>query len=203
MLKRITEIFLAVIALLVFSPLMLVVAIVVRMRMGAPVLFTQRRTGLHGKLFELVKFRTMTNAVDGAGALLTDGERLTGFGKLLRSTSIDELPTLVNVLRGDMSVVGPRPLLPQYLPLYSMRQARRHEVKPGITGWAQVNGRNALAWEQKFSLDVWYVDNQSIWLDLKILLWTIVRVFQRQGISSATSDTAEFFTGTSAQNQEP
>ena len=201
--KRILEIILAIIALLVFSPLLLVVAIVVRNQMGAPIFFTQTRTGLHGKLFQLVKFRTMTNAVDETGALLTDGDRLTGFGRLLRSTSIDELPALRNVLQGDMSVVGPRPLLPQYLPLYSSEQARRHEVKPGITGWAQINGRNALAWEKKFSLDVWYVDNQSIWLDLKILLWTIVRVFQRQGISSATSDTAELFTGTSTRHREP
>ena len=201
--KRITEIIVAIIALLVFSPLLLFVVIVVRIRMGAPVFFTQRRTGLHGKLFRLIKFRSMTDAVNEDGTLLSDGERLTAFGRLMRSTSIDELPTLVNVLQGDMSVVGPRPLLPQYLPLYSLQQARRHEVKPGITGWAQINGRNELAWEEKFSLDVWYVDNQSIWLDLKILLWTIVRVFQRQGISSATSDTAELFTGSFTRNQDP
>jgi sugar transferase EpsL len=174
--------------IIIFSPfitlLWLVIYLLVYLIIGSPVLFRQQRPGLHGKLFEMVKFRTMTDARDDSGKLFPDDVRLTKFGKFLRSTSLDELPELWNVLKGDMSLVGPRPLLVEYLPLYSAEQARRHDVKPGITGWAQVNGRNAISWEEKFNLDVWYVDHHSLWLDIKILFLTIKKVLIREGISA-------------------
>jgi sugar transferase EpsL len=175
---------------------MLATATVVRLSLGSPVLFRQRRPGYLGEPFTLYKFRTMREALDSAGEHLRDDARLSRTGKLLRSLSLDELPTLWNVLRGDMSLVGPRPLLMEYLPLYTREQARRHEVRPGITGWAQVNGRNAVPWERKFELDVWYVDNTNFWLDLKILLLTGAAVFRREGISQEGHATVEFFRGT-------
>lgn len=176
-------------------PLLLVLAVLVRARIGTPVLFRQQRPGRHGIPFWLFKFRTMTNDRDAQGNLLPDEQRLTSFGRFLRASSLDELPELFNVLRGDMSLVGPRPLLMEYLPLYSPEQARRHQVRPGITGWAQVNGRNAISWEEKFKLDVWYVNNQSFWLDLKILVLTVVQVFQRKGINATGHATMPEFTG--------
>lgn len=177
------------------SPLLLLIFFLVRFALGSPVIFSQIRPGLNGNGFEMIKFRTMTNEVDELGVLLPDDVRLTKFGKFLRSTSLDELPTLWNVLKGDMSLVGPRPLLMEYLPLYSKEQARRHEVRPGITGWAQVNGRNAISWEEKFRFDVWYVDNQSLWLDIKILLMTVKKVLVRDGIAADGHVTAEKFRG--------
>lgn len=173
----------------------LLVTILVKKKLGSPVLFRQLRPGINGKEFEMIKFRTMTNEVDQLGVLLPDSVRLTKFGKFLRSTSLDELPGLWSVLKGDMSLVGPRPLLVEYLDLYSENQARRHQVKPGITGWAQVNGRNAISWDEKFDLDVWYVDNQSIWLDIKILWMTIKKVFMRDGINKDGYSTTEKFKG--------
>ena len=162
---------------------------------GAGVFFTQERPGKNGKIFKVIKFKTMTDECDANGDLLPDEQRLTKVGKFIRSTSVDELPQLINVLRGDMALIGPRPLLPQYLPLYNKEQARRHEVRPGITGWAQVNGRNAISWTKKFELDVWYVDHCSFILDLRIIVLTIKKVFVREGISSETSATMEYFTG--------
>lgn len=182
--KRVLDFTLAVLALLFTSPLIGCTAILVRLKLGSPVLFRQVRPGLGGAPFVMLKFRTMTDARDGERKLLHDADRVTPFGKLLRASSLDELPELVNVLRGEMSLVGPRPLLMQYLPLYDDFQARRHEVRPGITGWAQVSGRNALSWEEKFALDVWYVENQSLWLDLKILWLTVLTVLRRDGISA-------------------
>ena len=193
--KRLLDFTSAICALLILSPLLLVVAVLIRARLGPPVLFKQKRPGLHGKPFFMYKYRSMTNTKDGDGNLLPDAERLTPFGDMLRGTSIDELPELLNVLKGDMSLVGPRPLLMEYLPLYSTEQARRHEVRPGITGWAQVNGRNAISWEEKFKLDVWYVDNQSFWLDMKILWMTVIKVFKREGISQESQATMEKFMG--------
>lgn len=193
--KRAFDIVGAGLALLALAPVMLVVAALVRLRLGPPVLFVQARPGLHGRPFRLVKFRTMSEARDAAGRLLSDGERLTALGRALRAASLDELPELWNVLKGDMSLVGPRPLLMEYLPLYSPHQARRHEVRPGLTGWAQVNGRNALSWEEKFDLDVWYVDNRSFVLDLKILLLTVRQVVARKDISAAGEATMRPFTG--------
>ncbi len=169
--------------------------LVARLQMGAPVLFRQTRPGLAGRPFQMIKFRTMRDAVGPDGQPLPDAERLTRFGKWLRSTSLDELPELWNVLKGEMSLVGPRPLLMEYLPLYSPEQARRHEVRPGLTGWAQVNGRNAISWERKFALDVWYVDHQSLWLDLRIILMTVQKIIRRDGISAEGSVTMEKFTG--------
>ena len=169
-------------------------------KFNSPILFKQSRPGLHGKIFNIYKFRSMTNESDKEGILLSDELRLTKFGKLLRSTSLDELPSLWNVLKGEMSLVGPRPLLVEYLPLYSSKQARRHEVKPGITGWAQVNGRNAISWDEKFDLDVWYVDNQSILLDIKILSMTIKKVITRSGISQDRQATMEKFKGNNEKN---
>ncbi|HMY81583.1 MAG TPA: sugar transferase, partial [Agitococcus sp.] len=174
----------------------IVVAILVNSKLGSPIFFKQIRPGLGGKPFKMVKFRTMLDAVDSQGNPLPDEVRLTDFGKFLRSTSLDELPELWNVLKGDMSLVGPRPLLMEYLPLYSADQARRHEVRPGVTGWAQINGRNAISWEQKFELDTWYVDNQSLWLDIKILFLTVWKVVHRDGISAAGEATMTRFTGT-------
>lgn len=167
--------------------------------MGSPVFFRQLRPGLNGDTFAMIKFRTMTHAHDRNGVPLSDEKRITKVGQFLRSSSLDELPALWNVIKGDMSFVGPRPLLVEYLPLYSPEQARRHEVKPGITGWAQVNGRNAISWEDKFKLDVWYVDNRSFWLDVKIIFLTVVKVFKREGISQDGHSTMPFFTGTKKQ----
>jgi len=193
--KRFLDLIGAGIGLLLLAPLMLLVTILVRMFLGPPVLFRQQRPGLHGKPFTLYKFRTMTDARDAQGNLLPDEQRLTRLGRFLRSTSLDELPELWNVLKGDMSLVGPRPLLMEYLPLYTPEQFRRHEVRPGITGWAQIHGRNALSWEERFALDVWYVDHVSLWLDLKILLLTPWKVIAREGISQPGHATVEFFKG--------
>lgn len=194
MLKRLFDIVVAFIALLLFSPILLIVAILIARRLGSPVLFRQVRPGLNGRLFTMVKFRSMRDAVDKHGNPLPDDQRLTPFGAWLRASSLDELPELWNVLKGDMSLVGPRPLLVEYLPLYSPEQARRHNVRPGITGWAQVNGRNAISWDDKFRLDGWYVDHQSLALDLKILWLTVRRVFKRDGITQEGSVSAEKFT---------
>lgn len=182
-------------------PLILVLSILVRVKLGSPVFFRQKRPGLRSEIFDLIKFRTMTDERDEKGELLSDAVRLTRFGKFLRSTSLDELPELLLILKGDMSLVGPRPLLVQYLPLYNAEQARRHEVRPGLTGWAQVNGRNAISWDEKFKLDVWYVDNRSLWLDLKIIFLTVYRVFKRDGISAANEATVQFFTGNKPESQ--
>ena len=181
--------------LVVFAPLMLVVALLVRLKLGSPVLFVQERPGLGGRPFRLVKFRTMTDGRGPDGEPLPDELRLTAFGRFLRSTTLDEFPQMWNVLLGDMSVVGPRPLLMRYLPRYDAFQARRMEVKPGVTGWAQVNGRNALSWDEKFALDVWYVDHRSFWLDLKIVVLTFFRVFARTGINAGEGKTMEEFRG--------
>ena len=193
--KRLFDVLCVVAGLLLLSPVLFIVAILVRCKLGEPVLFRQTRPGLHGEPFEMIKFRSMLDAADLSGRQLPDSERLTPFGKFLRSTSLDELPGLWSVLTGKMSLVGPRPLLVEYLPLYTLEQARRHEVRPGITGWAQVNGRNALSWEEKFDLDVWYVDNQSFWLDLKILLLTMKKVLWREGVSADGEATMPRFTG--------
>ena len=193
--KRLVDIFLSSAMLVLLSPIMAIVAIAVRIDLGAPVLFRQVRPGLKGQPFTLYKFRTMRGAHSGELAPDRDEERLTAFGRRLRASSLDELPELWNVLRGDMSLVGPRPLLMRYLPLYSDEQMRRHDVRPGLTGWAQVNGRNALTWEEKFKLDVWYVDHRSFLLDLRILLLTVAAVFMRQGISSESSATMPEFKG--------
>lgn len=197
--KRVVDIVLSGLALVALAVPLAMVGLLLGLSMGHPVFFSQTRPGLHGKSFRMIKFRTMTNARGPDGELLPDAERLTRLGRFLRSTSLDELPELWNVLRGDMSLVGPRPLLVEYLPLYAPEQARRHEVRPGITGWAQVNGRNALSWQEKFALDVWYVDNQSLWLDLKILWLTVWRVLKRDGISADGEATMPRFRGSSAQ----
>lgn len=202
MLKRIFDIAASGVALLILSPVILVVAIQIRRKLGAPVLFRQIRPGKDGKPFQMIKFRTMKDAVDSAGNPLPDAERMTPFGQFLRATSLDELPELWNVLKGEMSLVGPRPLLMEYLPLYSKEQYRRHEVRPGVTGWAQVNGRNAISWEDKFKLDVWYVDNQSFLLDLKILFLTVKKVLVRDGISGEGEATMSKFTGNQNQSGE-
>jgi lipopolysaccharide/colanic/teichoic acid biosynthesis glycosyltransferase len=193
--KRLFDILAAVIGLIVLSPVIAIVAYLIRKRLGSPVLFRQVRPGLNGKPFEMVKFRTMRDAMDANGNPLPDSERMTDFGRFLRSSSLDELPELWNVIKGDMSLVGPRPLLMEYLPLYDKAQLRRHEVRPGVTGWAQINGRNALSWEEKFKLDVWYVDNQSLWLDLKIILRTIKKVLIKDGISAEGEVTMSKFSG--------
>ncbi len=186
--KRLFDVLLIVLLLPILLPIFVLVAIMVRYKLGKPIFFKQLRPGLHGKPFQMIKFRSMTSERDECGSLLADEVRLTKFGKLLRSTSLDELPGLLNVLKGDMSLVGPRPLLVEYLPLYSEDQARRHDVLPGITGWAQVNGRNAISWEEKFKLDVWYVEHQSIWLDFKILMLTLKKVLLRDGVSPDKED---------------
>ena len=193
--KRLFDIVVSACALLVLALPLLVVIWMVRRKLGSPVFFAQVRPGMHGKPFKMVKFRSMLSERSTDGELLPDAVRLTPFGRFLRSTSLDELPELWNVLKGDMSLVGPRPLLMEYLPLYSPEQARRHEVRPGITGWAQVNGRNAIAWEDKFKLDVWYVDHCSLWLDIKILWLTVKKVLVREGISAAGEATMGKFTG--------
>lgn len=196
MIKRFFDLFASFFGLLVLSPVIAIVAWKIRKNLGSPVLFKQVRPGKDGKPFQMVKFRTMRDAVDAAGNPLPDSERLTPFGNWLRSTSLDELPELWNVLKGDMSLVGPRPLLMEYLPLYNPEQYRRHEVRPGVTGWAQVNGRNAISWEEKFKLDVWYVNNQSFWLDIKIVWLTVKKVLVRDGISAEGEATMSKFTGT-------
>ena len=196
MLKRVFDVILAIfVLLLVWFPL-IVLIVLIRRKLGSPVFFKQVRPGLHGRPFEMVKFRSMTDARGPDGQLLPDSDRLTPFGRFLRASSLDELPGLWNVLKGDMSLVGPRPLLMEYLPLYSPEQDRRHNVRPGITGWAQVNGRNALSWDDKFKLDVWYVDNRSLLLDVKILWLTVRKVLVREGISAAGEATMSKFTGT-------
>lgn len=195
MLKRTFDIFASFTALVLLSPVILIVAWKIRKNLGSPILFHQVRPGLRGKPFKMVKFRTMRDAVDASGNPLPDSERMTPFGNFLRSASLDELPELWNVLKGDMSLVGPRPLLMEYLPLYNEEQTRRHEARPGVTGWAQVNGRNAIGWEEKFKLDVWYVDNQSFWLDIKILWLTVKKVLIRDGISAEGEATMSKFTG--------
>ncbi|RBA37489.1 MULTISPECIES: sugar transferase [Acinetobacter] len=196
MLKRLLDIVIASIALVLLSPLYFYVAYKVKKNLGSPVLFRQVRPGLHGKPFEMIKFRTMKDAVDAQGNPLPDSERLTPFGKMLRATSLDEMPELWNVIKGDMSIVGPRPLLMEYLPLYNKDQAKRHDVRPGMTGHAQVNGRNAISWEEKFKLDTWYVENQSIWLDFKIMLKTVKKVIAKDDINEAGEATMSKFTGT-------
>jgi lipopolysaccharide/colanic/teichoic acid biosynthesis glycosyltransferase len=193
--KRLLDLIITIPPLILLSPFLGLLALLVRIKLGQPVLFRQKRPGLNGKPFELLKFRTMTNERDAQGNLLPDAERLTPFGRFLRSTSLDELPELLNVLKGDMSVVGPRPLLMQYLERYTPEQARRHHVKPGITGWAQVNGRNAITWEKKFEYDVWYVDHQSFRLDLKIIALTIWKILKREGITQPGQATMEEFWG--------
>lgn len=193
--KRLFDLILTIPALVVLSPVMLMVAVLVRMRLGAPVLFRQQRPGQYSRPFTIYKFRTMTDERDSQGNLLSDADRRTRFGRFLRATSLDELPELYNILLGDMSLVGPRPLLMEYLSLYTPDQMRRHEVKPGITGWAQVNGRNDISWEEKFALDVWYVENQSLGLDINILWRTIIKVLKREGISQKGNETMEKFTG--------
>jgi lipopolysaccharide/colanic/teichoic acid biosynthesis glycosyltransferase len=191
--KRGFDILVAGTLLVILLPVFLVLVLLVRTRLGSPVLFRQQRPGLHGRPFEIIKFRTMTDARDSEGRLLPDGERLTRFGRFLRSSSLDELPELWNVLKGEMSLVGPRPLLMEYLPLYSPQQARRHEVRPGITGWAQVNGRNAISWDEKFAMDVWYIDNRSVALDIRICFKTIMKVIFVKNISAPGHDTMPKF----------
>ena len=201
MLKRLLDIIIASIALILLSPLYAFVAYKVKKNLGFPVLFRQVRPGLHGKPFEMIKFRTMKDAVDEQGNPLPDSERLTPFGQMLRSTSLDEMPELWNVIKGDMSIVGPRPLLMEYLPLYNQEQAKRHLVRPGMTGHAQVNGRNAISWEEKFKLDTWYVENQSVWLDFKIMLKTVKKVLAKDDINEAGEATMTKFTGTQSDQQ--
>ena len=199
MIKRLFDLTLSIIVLIVLVPLLFVIAFLIRLQLGSPILFRQQRPGLHGKPFTLLKFRTMLEERDARGHLPPDEKRLTAFGKFLRQTSLDELPELINVLRGEMRLVGPRPLLMEYLPLYTSEQARRHNVLPGITGWAQVNGRNAISWEEKFLYDVWYVDHQSFWLDMKILFLTVWKVLKREGVNQPHHATTEAFKGTSTE----
>ncbi|MBF8810030.1 sugar transferase [Vibrio parahaemolyticus] len=193
--KRLFDFLVSLIALILLSPIIVLVAWKIRKKLGSPVLFRQTRPGLNGKPFEMVKFRTMKDAVDEQGNLLPDSDRMTPFGEKLRNSSLDELPGLWSVLKGDMSLVGPRSLLMRYLPLYNEEQARRHDARPGVTGWAQINGRNAISWEEKFALDVWYVDNQTFWLDIKILLLTVKKVFVKEGISADDHVTMPEFEG--------
>jgi sugar transferase EpsL len=200
--KRLLDIVIASTALAILALPMLAIALAVRLVLGKPVFFVQERPGLHGVLFKLIKFRTMREAYDVHREPLSDADRMTRFGSFLRAMSLDELPELINVLKGEMSLVGPRPLMTEYLPLYSPEQTRRHEIRPGITGWAQVNGRNALSWEEKFRLDVWYVDHQSLWLDLKILCLTAFAVLRAEGINQEGHTTAPKFTGSGAAPAE-
>jgi lipopolysaccharide/colanic/teichoic acid biosynthesis glycosyltransferase len=199
--KRALDIVASALGLMLLWPVLVVTAALVRWKLGAPVLFRQIRPGLHARPFEMIKFRTMREACGPDGKPLPDAERMTTLGRILRATSLDELPELWNVLRGDMSLVGPRPLLMEYLPLYTPEQARRHEVRPGITGWAQVNGRNTLSWEDRFSLDVWYVEHRSFWLDIRILLLTLRKVVMRDGISAAGEATMPRFTGSATEDR--
>ncbi len=198
--KRTFDFILAAAAMIVLSPVLIALAAAIRWKLGSPVLFRQQRPGLNERPFNMLKFRTMTDAHGADGVLLPDSDRLTRFGRFLRASSLDELPELMNVLKGDMSLVGPRPLLMQYLDRYTTEQARRHEVRPGITGWAQVNGRNAITWEEKFKLDVWYVDNWSLWLDIKIIAMTIWKILKREGISQPGQATMEEFKGSLDHN---
>ena len=200
MMKRILDVVIASTALVVLSPLYAFVAYKVKKNLGSPVLFRQVRPGLNGQPFEMIKFRTMKDAVDAQGNPLPDSERLTAFGKMLRATSLDEMPELWNVIKGDMSIVGPRPLLMEYLPLYNEEQAKRHDVRPGMTGYAQVNGRNAISWEEKFKLDTWYVENRSLWLDFKIMLKTVKKVISKDDISAEGEATMTRFTGSNQQD---
>ena len=193
--KRLFDLLSAFIGLLALMPLIVLIVLIVRLKIGSPIFFKQMRPGLNGEIFNIYKFRTMTNELDKYGSLKADSNRLTIFGKFLRSTSLDELPGLWCVLKGDMSLVGPRPLLVEYLPLYSKKQSRRHELRPGITGWAQVNGRNAINWDEKLNLDLWYIDNQSFWLDIKILWLTLKKVIRRDGISQNNHVTMDKFKG--------
>jgi len=202
MIKRIFDITLSALALIILSPIIFLVKKKVAKELGTPVLFKQKRPGLHGQIFEMIKFRSMRDEKNSQGQLLSDEKRLTTFGKKLRNSSLDELPELWNVLKGDMSLVGPRPLLIEYLPLYSSTQSRRHNVKPGITGWAQINGRNAISWNEKFKLDVWYVENQNLWLDIKILFLTLKKVLIKEGISAEGEVTMAKFTGLESENEE-
>lgn len=195
MIKNLLDKIVALLLIVLFSPIYIIISLLILMKMGSPIFFRQKRPGYKEKIFSIYKFRTMTNETDENGNLLPDEQRLVGIGKFIRSTSLDELPQLFNVLKGEMSFVGPRPLLIEYLPFYNEKQKRRHDVKPGITGWAQVNGRNAISWDQKFEYDVWYVDNQSFWLDMKILWMTFLKVIKRSDISSNSSATMEKFTG--------
>jgi lipopolysaccharide/colanic/teichoic acid biosynthesis glycosyltransferase len=197
--KRLMDLVLSLLAIIALSPVLIIVAIFVRFRLGSPVLFKQERPGLNEKIFTMYKFRTMTDEKDEKGELLPDSVRLTKFGKFLRSTSLDELPELFNILNGDMSIIGPRPLLIQYLPLYDEMQKKRHNVRPGLSGWAQVNGRNSLSWEDKFNFDIEYVENISFYMDVKIILLSIKHALIREGITSETSETMEFFTGSIAR----
>ncbi|MEG1708031.1 MAG: sugar transferase [Acinetobacter sp.] len=202
MLKRALDIIIASAALVLLTPLYAVVAYKVKKNLGSPVLFHQVRPGLNGKPFEMIKFRSMKDAMDAQGNVLPDSDRLTAFGKMLRASSLDEMPELWNVIKGDMSIVGPRPLLMEYLPLYNQEQAKRHNVRPGMTGHAQVNGRNAISWEEKFKLDTWYVDNQSLWLDFKIMLKTVKKVLAKNDISAEGEVTMTKFTGTSKHKND-
>lgn len=195
MIKRLMDFTVALILLVSLFPILILVAVLVRVKLGGPVIFSQQRPGLNGKIFKMYKFRSMTNETDNQGQLLPDEIRLTKFGRMLRATSLDELPELINILKGDMSLVGPRPLLIEYLPLYNEEQAKRHNVRPGITGWAQVNGRNAISWPEKFELDLWYVENQSLILDFKILFMTFYKVIKKEGITADGEATTSFFKG--------
>jgi len=201
--KRAFDLVGAIAGVVVLAPPLLMVAALVRIFLGSPILFRQSRPGWHGKLFTCLKFRTMTDARDAEGRLLPDAERMTAFGRFLRRSSIDELPELINVIRGEMSLVGPRPLLPQYLERYTPEQMRRHEVKPGITGWAQINGRNSASWEQKFAYDIWYVENRSFWLDLNLLALTLWKTLKREGISNGEHATMPEFAGCGKPKTEP
>jgi len=202
MIKRLFDITISALALIILSPIIFIVKNKVAKELGTPVLFRQKRPGLHGQIFEMIKFRSMRDEKNSQGQLLSDEKRLTAFGQKLRNSSLDELPELWNVLKGDMSLVGPRPLLIEYLPLYSSTQSRRHNVKPGITGWAQINGRNAISWNEKFKLDVWYVENQSIWLDIKILFLTLKKVLIKEGISADGEVTMAKFTGLESEKEK-
>ena len=197
MMKRLLDIIISLMLLIIFSPVLIAISLLIKVNLGSPVLFSQIRPGLYGRPFRIIKFRTMRDSTNELGDPLDDNVRLSSFGRSLRASSLDELPELWNVIKGEMSLIGPRPLLMEYIPLYTETQMRRHDVKPGITGWAQVNGRNAIEWEEKFKLDIWYVDNQSIWLDIKILLLTIIRVFRREGISQDGLATMTKFMGAS------
>lgn len=199
--KRLFDFLVAFLALIFIFPIQLFLAALIRKKLGSSIFFIQKRPGLNGIVFEMIKFRTMKDASDEQGHLLPDSDRLTPFGERLRASSLDELPGFWNVLKGDMSLVGPRPLLVEYLPLYSKEQAKRHNVRPGITGWAQVNGRNAISWEEKFKYDVWYVENQSFWLDIKILLLTVKKVFVREGISAEGEVTMQAFKGSESESK--
>ncbi|MFP3355716.1 sugar transferase [Planococcus sp. SIMBA_143] len=199
--KRLFDFILSLIALTVLSPVILITALLIRLKIGSPIVFKQQRPGLNNKSFQVYKFRSMTDEKNAVGQLLPDNVRLTSFGKVMRKLSLDELPQLLNVLKGDMSFVGPRPLLMEYLDLYDERQKKRHDVRPGITGWAQVNGRNAISWEQKFEYDVWYVENRSFWLDIKILFMTVMKVSKSEGISQDGQATMTKFKGSSTSRR--